>query len=128
MDIFWCYRLKLFTGSDAHIAFKYRSTDQEGAAAWEIDDVLLTGTKALSIQNYQAHSAFNIYLNPASRKFCISSEKPADVTIYTIQGKKVLEKTLDQEGYISVAGFNKGIYLVVVKNSKGSASKKLIIE
>lgn len=116
------------TGSASHIAFKYRSKEEESAATWEVDDVLLTGRLALTSNNHTANATFSLSPNPTSGNVYIYSETYANVSIYSIQGEKVFENRRYKEGYINITGFKKGVYLVVLKNSSGTVTKKLIIE
>jgi len=82
----------------------------------------------LSVTDYEQELDFKLYPNPATDSFSLSVKDEAQVTLFTISGRKVLEKTVTQNDSIDISGLNRGIYLVVVKNYRGMKTKKLIIK
>lgn len=66
-----------------------------------------------------------IYPNPAIDEVHLSSKEPiGDVKIYNVLGQKVIEKTLLENGTISVRELNKGFYFVKTDHS----TTRLIIQ
>jgi enterochelin esterase family protein len=82
----------------------------------------------LSVIDNKLEFDFKIYPNPATDRVFLSIKEKSLVTLYTINGIKVLEKEITLDGFIDVEGLNKGIYLVLVKNNTGMKAKKLIIK
>ncbi len=70
-----------------------------------------------------------IYPNPAKNYFSLSIDAK-QVILYTISGKKVkyFKGNFNQNQTFNVGDLRKGIYLLEVKNDKGKAYKKLIVE
>jgi hypothetical protein len=95
-----------------------------------IDDSILTST----IEAGSRAKSFKLYPNPADDYFIISySEIPerSILSIYTISGVPVksiqLGKTT-QNQRIDVPDINPGLYVIVLRNSKGNYYNKLIIK
>lgn len=76
-------------------------------------------------------SQFSVYPNPSNGSFTISSDMVSggDVTITDLTGTILWQEklTADQQR-VSVSPPAKGIYLVTIKNDKGTVTKKLIVE
>lgn len=84
---------------------------------------------SLGINEIESKPNFNIFPNPAKDLLKIQIENPKDYSfkIIDISGKVLVEDTLNQSSEIDVFDFKKGIYLVLVSNSKITMSKKVFI-
>jgi uncharacterized protein (TIGR02145 family) len=70
-----------------------------------------------------------IYPNPSSDRINLQLEtnSKVDLTIYTIDGKLILQKHLtDQENIIDISNLPDGIYVVSVKSSYGIIQRRII--
>ncbi len=73
-------------------------------------------------------SRCEIYPNPTSGSFTVESQEVATVEVYNLVGQKVLEAQ-GQVVTIDASNWNKGIYMVNIKNQNGSVvTKKLMVE
>lgn len=75
--------------------------------------------------------SFSIYPNPATDNFiidCANGQSP-DLFVYNIIGEIVLQKELTgNKNEVDISSLPKGIYVIKVSTSDGSAQKKLIKE
>lgn len=70
-------------------------------------------------------SEFAFYPNPASQVLIFNN---ADhITIFTIDGKLVMDKNLNAT-YVEVSGLQHGLYYLLIENEYGAKYQKLIIE
>lgn len=82
----------------------------------------------LGVINHQPEFDFKMYPNPATDRVFVSVKEKSLLTLYTTYGQKILEKEITPEGFLDVAGLNKGVYLVLIQNNTGMKTKKLIIK
>lgn len=84
---------------------------------------------SLGINEIESKPNFNIFPNPAKDLLKIQIENPKEYSfkIIDISGKILVEDTLDQSSEIDVSHFKKGMYLVLVSNSKITMSKKVML-
>lgn len=78
--------------------------------------------------NQFASISYKMHPNPVKDNFVyFSSTQNLDVIIYDVLGKQVLiENLTNSKNYINISNLNKGIYLVKINSSQGTATKKLI--
>ena len=119
-------------GTNINLAFHYTSSGTDGgsSAYWQIDDILLTGDVAESINDI--NSKIKIYPNPANQIVNINSlNKIEDINIYSVIGQKVLNfDNLNTNNYeINIRNIIKGIYFIEIKDiNNNKILKKLIKE
>jgi hypothetical protein len=70
--------------------------------------------------------AFTIYPNPTKDVMKIKGSKNAQVTISTLEGRKV--KTLDKVSEVNVSDLSNGTYIVTIKEGKKVSTQKLLIQ
>ncbi len=71
---------------------------------------------------------FMIYPNPSKTSVFISSPNIVNISIYSLNGQKILEKKNFLNGHIDVSGLTKGVYIVAFRDEKCSVGRRLIIE
>src|SRR5690606_96556 len=83
-----------------------------------------TGSLALSIMENQAEVKFNFFPNPVLKNLNISLADcdKYNISISDVSGRKVFEKEYhnEQDITIQLQDFQSGVYLLNVRNSKGS--------
>lgn len=86
----------------------------------------------LSVKDINLEQSIKMYPNPATSNITISSEKKAikNITIYTILGKKVLFKNVENtlKVNLNTNQLSKGIYVVKINSEDKIISKKIIIK
>lgn len=84
-----------------------------------------TFNSVLSVSKYELTTNTHIYPNPVVDTVTISfnnNNSLKKATIYTLQGKKVLESVAKN---INVSKLTKGIYIIDIETTKGTISKKI---
>ncbi len=121
-------------GTAFHIGFNYTSTAQQ-AAAWEIDDVLVTGSPNSVVvsagkpfnhkhQVYD-HSNVRVFPNPVEKHLYIElAEETAVVRVFDLSGAQVLQKELVSNS-IYVGNLSRGLYILKVELDQGVFYKKI---
>ncbi len=112
----------------AYIAFMFTSTT-EGSATWELDDLMVYGTKLDGIGDNIVKTA-SVFPNPATDFVTIDLEEKAVVQLVNISGQTLIQESLiEGQNQLSTAQLSNGIYLLQIKYEDGSIlNKKLIIE
>jgi hypothetical protein len=70
-----------------------------------------------------------VYPNPASQYIQILNIDKATIEIFDITGQLVkVQESVFSTDKIDVSEMNNGIYMIVLTNNQGKASKRLVIE
>ncbi|MEI6694680.1 MAG: T9SS type A sorting domain-containing protein [Bacteroidota bacterium] len=96
----------------------------------KIDDILITATNTVGIEETVYKNETNIYPNPSTGIFTINTSKTInEVKIYTILGKLVSTiKSVPTNNSIDLSAFGNGIYFVNIKyDDKTNYTTKLIV-
>ncbi|WP_282072501.1 glycosyl hydrolase [Polaribacter atrinae] len=101
-----------------------------GYPIWLVDNVSLTKTTALSIQDLSLESKLILHPNPSSGIFVLKSSLPIEsYGVYDIQGRliKTEKKLMEFETEINLTSKGKGVYFLVIRDYQGNQSSKKII-
>ena len=81
----------------------------------------------LSAESFNISNEISIFPNPVSNQFQVNS-KVSNLSVFDILGKKVLEfkGSFEENHSFSIENLNSGIYIVNIKNDKGTISKKIL--
>ena len=120
---------KKIKGFTANITYYYRAyaTDNNGSTSYgNIKDFVLKTDNTLS-NKYVKKISFTISPNPTSSILNITAIEKADYKLMNIRGQ-ILKKGIlvSEENKIDISSFVKGIYLLSIKTSKGSFTKKVV--
>ncbi len=118
--------LSFLAGDEVHIGFKYTS-DTVSAAAWQLDEILLTGQALpVSAEHVPEVSSLTVYPNPVNDILFFSHADPQSVvTVYDISGKRVLKTRLNGNE-VDVSGLDNGFYIVKVNTASYSVTTKFV--
>jgi photosystem II stability/assembly factor-like uncharacterized protein len=123
------------SGTTNHLSSVYFTDVNTGYAAGKLGTILKTINGGTFIEeNKISQSAISIYPNPTSGKFTITNNeslsKETEVSIFNIQGKKVMYKKFQNKELIrlDVSSQPKGIYLLKIQTDNGVVTKKLVIK
>ncbi|QVY66714.1 S8 family serine peptidase [Polaribacter sp. Q13] len=99
-------------------------TDQYGYGIPNFEVALNSYIASLSVLNNEIIN-FKIFPNPAESEFLVSTDSLNNYTIqiYTVLGKKVLEKLDSNSKSVDISFLNKGVY--ILKISKGNQHKTI---
>jgi len=119
------------TGNNVHLAYHY-ITALPDAAAWELDDIIITGELSSGTDIKNLNESVQLAPNPAtdmvSLNFNNSDKK--EISIVSITGTKVFNETTTQSHMtIRLVNLSKGIYFVKIyyPESNQFIVKKLVI-
>ncbi|HMR47168.1 MAG TPA: T9SS type A sorting domain-containing protein [Bacteroidia bacterium] len=116
-------------GLGTHILF-VRSKDTKGK--WShtnyVDSVIVTGTVAIS--EFINQTGINVYPNPFSDNITIepNNNETLRVTVYTIEGKKVMDKVINQISKLETQTLASGAYILSIVTDKKRIYRTTIIK
>ena len=104
-----------------YIAFIYTSND-EMAAAWEVDDVKVMGTNVNDV-NEAVTSVVSIYPNPAREQVSFMLDNDAEVSIFDMTGRLVsVTECKAGQAQIGVSELENGVYFVNFRFANGTTA------
>jgi hypothetical protein len=76
------------------------------------------------------NNTISIYPNPSNGEFNIaaSSNELSDLTVKDITGKIVISKVFSSNAIINLNNYAKGVYVVDIKNKKGTFTQKIFLQ
>ena len=115
-----------FTGSICYIAFRYISTIDEGAAAWEVDDILLSATDLTSV-NETVMMEVNLW-NHGNEIFVENNTNSTlQMMVFDILGQQMLAKTVATGSVRFSHNLTTGLYVVTLYNGKERMASKIVV-
>jgi len=81
----------------------------------------------LSVEDNLHTLDFSFYPNPASTRVTVNTQEKVRISIFDMNGRKLLEQIAESEVTLNLEGFDVGIYILHVEGKTASSSKKLII-
>ncbi|MBK7966122.1 MAG: T9SS type A sorting domain-containing protein [Bacteroidetes bacterium] len=115
-------------GLGTHILFA-RSKDTKGR--WShtnyVDSVIVTAT---AISEFINQTGINVYPNPFSDNITIepNNNETLRVTVYTIEGKKVMDKVINQTSKLETQTLSSGAYILSIVTDKKRIYRTTIIK
>jgi len=119
--------LDIYSHETLSIAFKYTSTTS-GAAKWEVDNLLLSGTLSNSIDE-GSHIDFSVYPNPGSGVYQIKNVQQQDlqIDVYNILGKQVVNTIHIHGDYVlDIQNLENGVYFLQITNNNVKKTISLV--
>ena len=90
---------------------------------------ILVDTSTLSNNKTVLSKSLTVYPNPIKNSINVSVNNGVivnTITVYTIQGKKLVQQELKDDTTIDVSSLSQGIYFVKLNTNKGEITKKII--
>ncbi|AEH00329.1 T9SS-dependent choice-of-anchor J family protein [Lacinutrix sp. 5H-3-7-4] len=115
----------MYSGTDNYIAFKYIP-----ASTFDylyIDSFNYENNPSLGINTYDFNESISIYPNPVKNTLNINGNNITSVEIYSVNGKKVLAKTLNGNA-IDVSVLKSGLYFINIKGNQGEVKVEKFIK
>ena len=115
-----------FNGTNCYIGFRYISTLEAGAAAWEIDDIILTAT---SITGVNEVNAMDVNLWNHGNEIFVENNTNGNLQlmVFDLLGQQVLAKTVTAGSVRFTHNLTQGLYIVTLQNSKEQMTGKIIV-
>ena len=113
-------------GSNCYLGFRYTSTLDEGAAAWEIDDILLT---ASSITGVNESTLMDVNFWNHSNEIFVENHTGSDLqmVVYNLLGQPMMAKTIGTGSVRFSHSLAQGIYVITLQNAQERMAVKMIV-
>ena len=116
-----------FHGESCYIGFRYISTIDEGAASWEIDDILIVADKIDNVITHEASLNVEVWNNYNALMISNDSGSTLDVVVYNLVGQPVLSETIATGTSTIRHDLVEGVYIVRVANGKEMTGVKVVV-
>ena len=116
-----------FSGENCYIAFRYISTIEDGAAAWEVDDIMITAEVVTSTITPDAALNVNVWNNSNELMIENGSDETLNMIVYNIVGRPVLSKTVTTGSNVIRHSLAEGVYIVRLSGGKEMMGIKVVI-
>lgn len=113
--------------SNCYIGFRYLSTIDEGAASWEIDDILIVADKYDNVITAEASLNVEVWNNYNVLMISNDSDSKLDVVVYNLVGQPVLSETVATGTSTIRHDLIEGVYIVRVANGKEMKGIKVVV-
>jgi len=119
--------LDAFSGAHCYIGFRYISTVEDGAAAWEVDDIMITAEPGSSV--ITAEASLNVAVWNSNNELMIvnNGDEALNVMVYNIIGQPVLSETIATGSNVIRHDLAEGIYIVRIANGKEMTGIKVVV-
>ncbi|MBR6846777.1 MAG: chitobiase/beta-hexosaminidase C-terminal domain-containing protein [Bacteroidales bacterium] len=118
--------LNSFSGSNCYLGFRYTSTIEEGAASWEIDDIVLTATSITSV-NEVSLMEVNVWNYDNEIFVENNTDNNVQLSVFNVLGQQVLAKTVATGSVRFTHNLAKGMYIVTLQCNDERKSGKIIV-
>lgn len=78
------------------------------------------------INEIEIDNGTDVYPNPTAEGINVKTNLPTEVTLYSINGRKIFAKIVSTNTYIPLTGITQGVYLLKLSNEKGVVEERLI--
>ena len=116
-----------FIGSTFHIGFRYISTIDEGAAAWEVDDIMIVGEFYDNVITAETTLSVDVWNNSNELMIENNGNETLNVVVYNIVGQPILSETIATGSNIIRHNLAEGVYIVRIADSKEMTSVKVLV-
>jgi hypothetical protein len=113
--------------SNCYIGFRYLSTIDEGAASWEIDDILIVADKYDNVITHEASLNVEVWNSYNALMISNDSDSKLDVVVYNLVGQPVLSETVATGTSTIRHDLIEGVYIVRVANGKEMKGIKVVV-
>ena len=111
---------------NCYIGFRYISTIDDGAAAWEVDDILITGTAYDAVEETEL-SNVGIWNHNDELYIENNTNGNLQMVVFNLLGQPVYTQTIGAGSVRFSHNLAKGVYVVTLQNSKERMAVKMIV-
>ena len=116
-----------YIGYYCHIGFRYISTIEEGAAAWEVDDILITARSVQNVITTEATLNVDVWNSHNELMIMNGSDESVNVMVYNLVGQPVLSETVATGNSAIRHDLAEGVYIVRIANGKEMTGIKVVV-
>ena len=115
-----------FSGAICYIAFKYTSTIADGAAAWEVDDIVLSASSFTSVNETEK---MNVMVWNRTHEIVVDNHSGDDLVmvVYNLLGQPVMSNRIATGSNCVAHNLSDGLYLVTLRNAQGMMTVKIVV-
>ena len=116
-----------YIGSTFNIGFRYISTIDEGAAAWEVDDILIVGEYYDDVITPETSLSVDVWNNNNELMIVNNGDESLNVVVYNLVGQPVLSETVATGSNVIRHNLAEGVYIVRIANGKEMTGIKVVV-
>lgn len=116
-----------YIGYYCHIGFRYISTIEEGAAAWEVDDILITARSFQNVITTEATLNVDVWNNYNELMIVNNGDETLNVVVYNLIGQPVLSETVAIGSNVIRHSLVEGVYIVRLSDGKEMMGIKVVV-
>ena len=116
-----------FSGENCYIAFRYISTIEDGAAAWEVDDIMIVAGEGQTTITPDA--TLDVAVWNRSNELVIENncDETLNVVVYNLVGQPVLSENVASGSNVIRHNFAEGVYIVRISDGKEMTGVKVVV-
>ena len=119
--------LGAFSGESCYIGFRYISTIDDGAAAWEVDDIMVTAEPGTGVITAEAELNVAVWNSNNELMIVNNGDESVNVMVYNIIGQPVLSQTVATGSNVIRHDLAEGVYIVRIANGKEMKGIKVVV-
>ena len=119
--------LDAFSGENCYIGFRYISTIDEGAAAWEVDDIMITAEPGTGVITAEAELNVAVWNNNNELMIVNNGDESVNVMVYNLVGQPVLCETVATGSNVIRHDLADGVSIVRLAYGKEMNGIKVIV-
>lgn len=115
------------SGESCYIGFRYISTVEDGAAAWEVDDIMIVAEVGSSVITPETTLNIEVWNSNNELMIVNDSDNMLDVVVYNLVGQPVLSETVTTGTNTIRHDFVEGVYIVRIANGNEVKGVKVVV-
>ena len=116
-----------FSGENCYIAFRYISTIEDGAAAWEVDDIMIVAGEGQTTITPDATLDVAVWNRSNELVIENNGDETLNVVVYNLVGQPVLCETVSTGSNVIRHNFAEGVYIVRISDGKEMTGIKVVV-
>ena len=116
-----------FSGENCYIAFRYISTIEDGAAAWEVDDIMIVAGEGQTTITPDATLDVAVWNRSNELVIENNGDETLNVVVYNLVGQPVLCETVSTGSNVIRHNFAEGVYIVRISDGKEMTGVKVVV-
>ena len=114
-----------YIGRTCHIGFRYISTIEDGAASWEIDDIIVIAEEVQMTITPDAALNVDVWNNYNELMIVNNGDEALNVVVYNLIGQPVLSEKVATGSNVIRHDLIDGVYIVRIANGKEMTGVKV---
>ena len=116
-----------FSGENCYIAFRYISTIEDGAAAWEVDDIMIVAGEGQTTITPDATLDVAVWNRSNELVIENNGDETLNVVVYNLVGQPVLSENVASGSNVIRHNFAEGVYIVRISDGKEMTGIKVVV-